>query len=233
MEPIRETSEADAEFGPFMYQDEDLLERLLVLSEDVVTLVPDCVGMSVSLHEHEVTFTLVSSTETTALLDAVQYVDGGPCLAAMDTRQVLASSHDLLSEDTWRLFAAATAAAGVASTLSLPIVEDGRTVGGFNLYGSTGRAFDGAHERLAELLGAWADGAVTNADLPFETRDLARRAPKILRDSTSLSIAAALLSRSAGLSQDDATERLRAAAVRAAIPLPRLVDSVIDVLGDG
>lgn len=233
MEPIPETSEADAEFGPFMYHDEDLLERLLVLSEDLVEIVDDCVGMSVSLLEHEVTFTLVSSTKETALLDAVQYVDGGPCLDAMDEQQVLSSVPALMSETTWQLFAAATATAGVASTLSLPIVEEGRTIGGFNLYGSTSNTFEGQHERLADVLGAWAEGAVTNADLPFHTRELARRAPAILRDSTSLSIAAALLSRNAGLSHDEAADRLRAAAVRAAVPLTRLVDSVIDVLGSG
>lgn len=36
-------------------------------------------------------------------------------------------------------------------------------------------AFDGHHEELAEICGAWAGGAVTNADLSFTSCGLLRR----------------------------------------------------------
>ena len=52
-----------------------------------------------------------------------------------------------------------------SSTLSIPLMSDGRVYGGLNLYGGTPRAFDGHHDELAELYGGWAGGAVTNADL--------------------------------------------------------------------
>ena len=58
----------------------------------------------------------------------------------------------------------------------------GRVVGGVNLYASTPDAFDGHHDEVAEACGAWAEGAVTNADLSFSSRIRASAAPERLRD---------------------------------------------------
>jgi GAF domain-containing protein len=84
---------------------------------------------------------------------------------------------DLLDEEQWRLFSQATAAAGVATALSLPIVREGRVLAGINLYAGSEDAFDGHHEELAGLAGGWAAGAVANADLSFSTRLQAAEAP--------------------------------------------------------
>jgi len=73
--------------------------------------------------------------------------------------------------------ARAEALAGISSTLSLPILGDGHVVGGVNLYGATSDAFDGHHEDLADACGAWAAGAVTNADLRFNSRVRAAATP--------------------------------------------------------
>lgn len=230
MEPIPETAEAVEQYGPFLYENGDLLEQLVVLGDQVTLRVPECVGLSVSLIEHDVTFTLIATTEVVASLDAVQYVDGGPCVQAIEEHHVVTFGDDPLQEEEWQVFAAATAAAGVASTLSLPIVREGRTVGGFNLYASTRHAFDGKHEPVAGILGAWAGGAITNADLSFGTREMARRAPALLRESTDLAIAIGLVLRSRGIGADQAEDLLRDSAVRAGVALPTLVTLMIEAL---
>ena len=71
---------------------------------------------------------------------------------------------------------------GVASTLSLPLHEDGRLVGGVNMYASTVQAFAGRIEQLAMLVGAAPTTAVSNADLSFSSRIEAAEAPQQMRD---------------------------------------------------
>lgn len=235
MDPIAATQEAVDEHGPFTYQGKDLLLRLAALAEEIQHRVPSCVGLSLSLAELDVTFTFVATEKRVAVLDAAQYVDGGPCVEAIQTDSVVAFTTDdgAGGQDRWPLFSRASAASGVASTLSLPLatIRQGEAVGGFNLYADERAAFDGRHEELAQVLGAWAGGAVTDADLGFSTRDVAQRAPAILREATRIIVAKALLARVRGLDEDEAERRLKDAAVRAGVPLDAVVDTVIGVLG--
>lgn len=231
LHPIPESRAAEDDYGPLIWGDTDLLEQLERVSGLVREVVPSCIGLSLSLRAEGVTLTLVATSEQVALLDSMQYVDGGPCVTALEHQVVIDASDRRGIEREWQLFAAASAAHGVAATLSLPIIDHGAVVAGFNLYAATSTAFEGHHETLADLLGAWAAGAVTNADLSFNTRDLARRAPGILKDATDLAIASTLLADSRHLSVEAAEERLRTAALRAAVPLEVLVQSMIELLG--
>ena len=143
MEPIPETFEALEEFGAYLY-DDDLLTELGRMGARVQEIVPDCVGLSLAYREHGVTFTLVATDEVTAALDALQYLDDGPCVTAVDEAQTIEfSEDDVLDEARWHLFAGGTAAAAVASTLTLPIVVEENVVASVNLYASSRDAFDG------------------------------------------------------------------------------------------
>jgi GAF domain-containing protein len=234
MEPIPETYEALAELETFA-PDEDLLEQLLRAAEQVEEVVPDCIGMSVTMLEHGVTFTLVASDEAILVLDAVQYLVGGPCLRAVYDEEVLeteTADGAAMDERGWRLFADVSAARGVASTLSLPILDKGTVVGGVNLYGASGRAFEGHQEQLAGILGAWAGGAVTNADLSFSSREAAQRAPEVLRRAHQVDVALGSLSSTLGITIDEARQRLLEAAARAHLP-PERVAAVVKRLLSG
>ena len=124
MEPIPETLAAIGELEPCL-DDGTLLEQLVAMSSSRKTIAPDCVGVSVALRQHGVTFTLVASAEEVAALDAVHYLSSGPCVQAVDDgRGIAASSADLLDEPGWQAFAQATAAAGVRSTLTFPILNE-------------------------------------------------------------------------------------------------------------
>jgi len=50
------------------------------------------------------------------------------------------------------------------------------------LYAATPNGFTGKESQLAAILGAWAPGAVHNADLSFSTRAEARRATEVLEE---------------------------------------------------
>lgn len=228
MEPIPETTRAVDELDTV---DDDLLDQLRRAAAQVQELVPACVGLSLTMLDEGVTLTLVASDEETVALDVVQYLDGGPCLDAVTAGEVIATAQETLDERGWHLFATATAARGVASTLSLPVVEGGVLVGGVNLYGAAWGAFDGHHDELAELLGAWAGGAVTNADLSFSTRLEAQRAPQRLRDATRIEVATGILAAALRVSVEDAGRRLDRAAAQAGTSLVVAAELVIDLLG--
>jgi hypothetical protein len=144
---------------------------LLRTAEAITSLVPELVGLSLTKFERGGSVTIVASTPDVLRMDAVQYLDGGPCIDSVTTGDiVLANDSDPLSEAKWSIFARASAAHGVLSSLSLPLVEGGLIVGSANIYASVVDAFDGRIPEIAELVGAWAPGAVKDADLDFTTR---------------------------------------------------------------
>lgn len=160
MEPIPETIEAIEEFGPFV-DDGDLVEQLVALGERVRAIVPDCVGMSVSIVHEGVTFTLVATSAEIAALDAIQYLDGGPCVEAIGETIVLETDNDTMSEQGWLLFAGSTAARGIASTLSLPALDGERVVGWVQLVRELGAGVHWAARGgcpRPRCLGRWGGG---------------------------------------------------------------------------
>jgi GAF domain-containing protein len=232
MEPIEESVRAAAEFDPDI--DETVLwDELRTRSEQVRAVVPECLGMSVAMRSLGVTLTLVSSSQQTAILDAMQYLNSGPCLEAADCAEVLSfTAEELLSEATWQLFAQRATSYGVASTLTLPVVVDGEVRGTVNLYATAEHAFDGHHQELADILGASATGATTNADLSFTTIDIARQAPRILADRALLETAAGIVMATAHVSDDEAVQRLRDAARRAGVSELQVAEAVVAAIHD-
>ena len=228
MEPIPETVEAIEELS--VAADSDLLADLRERARLVRSLAPDCVGLSVASVEHGVTFTLVATSAEVASLDAVQYAFGGPCVDAAHTDEVLEfnSDDDSLDERDWQDFAGATAARGVASTLSLPILDGDQVIGTVNLYAASPQAFTGRHNALAVIFNAWAPGAVTNADLSFSTRETARHAPQKLRDDSRVQMAVGLIASRAEVDVDDAHHLLIEAARRAGVKAVDLAEIIIE-----
>ena len=107
--------------------------------------------------------------------------------------------------------------AGIASTVCLPVVEAGRAVLNIDLYASTAHAFHDRIEGLVAALGAWQAGAVTNADLGFDTLRRARAAPARLREQRLVDVAVGLLAARQGVTTDEACGLLEQAAEEAGI----------------
>jgi GAF domain-containing protein len=228
MDPIPQTSEAIDEFGPF-FGDDDLLDTLTDMGRRVREVVPDCVGLSLASREHGVTFTLVASEVGIAALDGLQYLDGGPCVTAVDEERIIQfPDEDVLGEEAWQLFARGTAAAAVASTLTIPVMVGDEVTGSVNLYASSPEAFAGKHQEIADIVGGWAPGAVANADLSFSTRRTAQEAPRLLFEEMRLQVAVGILVATFGIGVEAARERLRDSAVRAGVDEAAMAKMVIE-----
>jgi hypothetical protein len=227
VEPIPETLVALDELDSYI-DDVDLVEHLTATADRARAITPGLVGVSIASREHDVTFTLVATDEEIATLDAVQYVVTGPCVAAMDLGRGLASSPEgLLSEHEWQDFARASAAAGIHSTLTLPVMQSGDVVATVNLYGDAADTFQDKHSELATTFGAWAPGAVTNADLSFSTRKLAQQAPVQLVERAWLDTATGVIAAQRDIPVHEARAQLEDAALRAGVPVVRLARVVL------
>ncbi len=226
MEPIPETAEAVDDLDPSA-DEGSLLADLTQLANRAREIVPDLIGVSIAPLEHGLTFTLVATAEDVAVLDAVQYLAGGPCVEAALTDHVVEFQPNPLDEDRWRLFAEATAARAVRSTLTLPMLSGERVSGTVNLYAASARAFVGHHEQLAGVFGAWAPGAVANADLSFTTRTDAEQAPRTIRNQNIIDMATGIVAAQLGVDVDTAVARLRDAASRAGVSLFQLARDIV------
>jgi len=221
VEPIPETQAALHQLS--QYQDEDVDTAISSLADKAKHLVPSLVGMSLTQVSDGVTLTYVATDATTATLDGLQYVDSGPCEEAVGRgERVYVDHRDLLDEGRWQLFAQGSAAAGVLSTLSLPIFDGAAVSGGVNLYGARPDSFAGQHSALADLFGAWAAGAVSNADLSFSSRLEAAKAPARLEEANAINTAIGILSQTHQVSTEQAEENLRQAAARSGVPVVAL-----------
>ena len=227
MEPIPEVRAAAVQLAAVADETMDLLEQLEQVSRLAVQLVPSCVGVSISVVVDGEPFTVTATAPEINTLDAVQYVDGGPCVDAATSAEPLLVE-DVLDERRWQVYAQAAAAHGVRSSLSVPLHRPtGEPFGALNLYGGEVDAFEGVAGKIADLFGVRVDELVRNADLSFLTREDARQLPQRLVDHERVNQAVGLLVQQHGWSVHEARERMELAAVNAHASLPDIAEAVM------
>lgn len=206
MELLPQSREA---LDEYVAESVDDVEGLLRVIEGwAVRAVPDCVALSVTLLDEDLTFTLVDEEAT-----RVRGGAASPGTASGSERgQAFA-----LDEAGWADMARERAFSGIASTVSLPVVEHGRAVLNIDLYASTAHAFHDRVDGLVEALGAWQAGAVTNADLSFETLRRAELAPALLREQRAVDVAVGLVAARTAVTTHDAATLLDEAAEQAGV----------------
>jgi GAF domain-containing protein len=206
-----------------------LLEHLGRTVEEVIEVVPACLGLSVVRIDQTDSCTIAASDEKVAVLDAVQYLDGGPGVEAAVRRQWGATTTASL-DDRWPLYAAASLRAGVRTTLTLPVTDHEVALGAVRVYAGREDAFDRREERVARLVdGGEAVDLVLGSATTLTTRRLAERSPLSLRAQGSLNRAIGALTLHLDTDVTTAHERLVDAAQRAGITVERLAQTVVDL----
>lgn len=230
MEPTEESSRTIEAFA--RYGETGIPEMLANTARQARQIVPAIWGMSVTLTDGELTFTLVASSAEVAALDGLQYAAGGPCVDAVaEQREVSVENLDSpLVEEDWRLFASASAAAGVRSTLSFPLVIDGEVIGGVNLYASTRDAFTGHEGELAAVFGTWADQGVSNADMDFASRFRSDQGPARIAEQSEIDMALGVLMAERGITADQARTDLDQAARQASTDQLSIAQAILAAL---
>src|SRR5437763_12484418 len=147
------------------------LGAVLAAVEAAIAVVDGVVGVSVTLVHDGQPYTLTAVSEQMRLLDAAQYVDGGPCVEAAEAGEIVRVD-DMFNDKRWRLFARAARGHGVGSSLSLPLSLGGAPVGAVNFYGGAAHVFSEATVRtLEELLSGRSLDGDEGPDLSFLSGD--------------------------------------------------------------
>jgi hypothetical protein len=225
VEPVAESLDALRRLSES--SDYDLVAGLRAAADDVVAVVPSCVGLSISMLEPDLTFTLIATPEPLRIVDAVQDLDGDPGARA-PTAWEEAEFSDADRARQWQLLAAAAAANGVHSSLSLPLRSHGQEHGSISFYADSADAFGPDDVRqLAHIFGAVAADAVMNADLSMRSAARAADAGAQLDRQENVDIATGVLSQRERVSVAEARRRLRDSADRAGIPVGELAELIV------
>lgn len=192
----------------------DMEHELRMFEDKALRTVPECVAMSVTLLEDDLTFTLLGPRPVNA---GAMWASPRPASPAESADDGAGGPRAAMDEEGWATMARAQASDGIASSVSLPVMHQGRAVLSIDLYASTEHAFHGHLGALADALGAWHAGAVTNADLGFESRSRAEAAPARLRDQRLVEIGIGLIAAREGVDIDTAEHLLISCAQAAGI----------------
>jgi GAF domain-containing protein len=135
----------------------------------------------ITLLEREGPRTAVATSDAVLRVDGFQYDsdEGGPCLEAYRRQQVLRI--DSTADDPrWPEFCQAAAAAGIKSTLSIPLVVGGDGLGALNIYCHRTGGFSAADETLGALFGCYASVTLANARMYWRAQRLASQLEEAL-----------------------------------------------------
>jgi GAF domain-containing protein len=219
LEPIAESADALRQLSAT--GEGDVVEEIGRRAGAIVDAVPECVAISLTLVDDDLTFTFLATSEDARVIDAAQYVDGGPCVEAVEQGEQV-DVEDLMNEDRWQLMAQASAAHGVMSSLSLPLRHDGAVIGSVNMYGATIDAFAGKAGELAQMFGAAVEEAVANFDTSMQSRQRALQTPRRLRAQRVISQAVGIIAVRKQITVEDAHRNLLEAADRAGLEVAAL-----------
>jgi GAF domain len=210
----------------------DVLDSIDAVAGVAVSIVPSCLGVSLTVVLDGRPFTVTSTSQKAAALDATQYLDGGPCVETAMTGATV-SVPDVLSEDRWQTYGPAAAGLGVRSSLSLPMSDaEGQTSAAVNLYASEPDAFHDSAAILAAAFDVPAERLVANADLGFITRRFARELPDRIEAGARVDIAVGLLMAGHGWDATESRDRLRTAAARAGTTEDRVAELLLSLHQD-
>ena len=130
---------------------------------------PDAV--SITLIRGEEPFTAAHDGAMALEADELQYARGyGPCMDAGRSGQVF-QIEDMRTEGRWPDYARHAAAAGVGSSLSVPLPFQAATIGGLNSYSAEPGAFGEDDVVLGTEIATWVASAVANASAAAATAE--------------------------------------------------------------
>jgi GAF domain-containing protein len=174
--PGRDTRADDGELLALLAAGGDLGSFLGDLALLAVRQVPRAEACGLTLARDATGMTVASTGPLAEQADQRQYQqDTGPCLESMRTGTVVRVD-DMAAEERWTPFPALAAELGVRSSLSLPLVVEGRSRGALNLYATEPRVFD-ADEATAYR---WAEQATGALAVALRIADSDSRAESLL-----------------------------------------------------
>jgi GAF domain-containing protein len=141
-------------------------------------------------------------------IDQAQYDSGsGPCLDAYRTGTVC-TIPSTREANSWPVFSAACREHGILSTLSLPLLAAGKSLGAMNLYSKVEHSFDESEVAGASLFAAQAAIVLANAQAYWEARTLSEQLGESITSRAVIEQAKGIIMGSLRCTADEAFRRL-------------------------
>jgi len=223
-----QADEALIALAGILVTEQNMEETLRQVLELACTALPGGDEGGITLLEADGPSTAIATSHLALRVDNTQYdtASGGPCLEAY-RRQQIVRIDSTARDPRWPEFAAAAAANGIGSTLSLPLVVGGDGLGAMNIYCRRENGFTAADQRLATSLGSCASVTLSNARTCFRAARLAEQLREALSTRGVINQAAGVLIAQRHCSADEALHLLAAAAQRNRLPLPEVAADLV------
>ncbi|SEO38290.1 GAF domain-containing protein [Trujillonella endophytica] len=222
-----ETAPEDADFLALLATAGDLnafLEDLVRLAARQTPSAEAC-GLTLARGSGAVTVACTDSLAEQA--DERQYlVDDGPCLQAMRER-VVVRVDDMTTDERWGPYPSLAAQVGVRSSLSLPLVVEGRSRGALNLYATAVKAFTDDDERVATRWAGQAAGALAVALRLADSDDRATQLQGGLDSRTMIGQAVGLVMAQERCTAEEAFRLLTLASQRRNVKLREIAAGIV------
>ncbi len=188
---------------------QDFLQDVAVLAADTVGPGPFSCGITARYDNRPVT--VASSDAAALLLDESQYgVHEGSCLQAMRTGQAVYVA-DAQTDERWPGYLRAARARGLRSSLSLPLLADGQSVGALNVYNwDRADAFDAPTRAGAAVFAAQASTVLLLALRHVQSSETTQQLETALRSRSVIDQAMGVIMAQQGCTADEAFAILRA-----------------------
>ena len=206
MQPLT-APEGSLSLSRFVITDRALDATLQNVAELATREVTGCDMAGITLLRDGKPVTAVFTDSAAPEIDTAQYETGsGPCLDAFTHARVFRID-DTADEARWPEFAAKAHAAGVLSTLSLPLIVGDSALGALNLYSQSLRAF--VDEDTAAVFAAQAAVVLANSQAYWAAQELAAQLEQALVSRATIEQAKGILMVTQRCDPDEAFALLR------------------------
>jgi GAF domain-containing protein len=197
-----------AELSKIMLGEQPLSATLARVAELAKQTIPGAADVSVTLMSDSEVESAAFTGPLAAQLDERQYESGfGPCMdAAISGGSIVID--DTATSTIYPDFARVARHRGVTHTLSTGLPVQRQIIGGINIYGTDGGAFDDHTRELATTFAGYAAVAVANAGLYASTAQLAGHLQRALESRAVIDQAKGILMSRHRISADAAFDLL-------------------------
>ncbi len=232
-QPPQDPRIAFAELSKIMLGEQPLSATLTRVAELARQTIPGAAAVSVTLVRDDEVESAAFTGPIAAQLDERQYEAGfGPCMDAA-TSGITITIDDTAHSDTYPDFARAARRQGVTHSMSVGLPAQRQIIGGLNIYGTGGGAFDEQAQELATAFASYAAVAVANAGLYASTVQLAAHLQHALGSRAVIDQAKGILMGRHGVSADAAFDMLAKQSQQANRKLRELAAELVEEVQGG
>jgi GAF domain-containing protein len=148
--------------------------------------------------------TVASTAAFANAVDEAQYAAGhGPCLHALRSGETVLVDNQL-TETRWPTYSERAAAAGVGSSVAVPLQIEDEHIAALNIYGAQPHAFNANAVSAAEQLAVYAAVVINNASLYVSATSRAEQLSEAMSSRAAIEQAKGILMGSRRCTADDA-----------------------------